>query len=84
METEMGDAEDTSGKPSMGSTVPFTTAFPARKKGDSSTQLANAGNMQGIAVLQGTGMMGGGQQILAGGAAGGSGPQEWEWLTMSL
>ena len=35
-----------------------------------------------IATLQGAGMMG--QQGILAGVPGGTGTQEWEWLTMSL
>ena len=68
-ETEMGDAEDTSGK------------APATRRRDGT---ASNGPPAPTAIgTHGAGVVGGGppQAISAGG---GSGPQEWEWLTMSL
>lgn len=69
-EAEMADADDTSGK-----------APAASKKRDNIPHQMPASGMGGI---PGAGMMGTSSQhgIMAGGRD--SGPQEWEWLTMSL
>jgi GATA-binding protein len=69
-EAEMIDADDTSGK-----------APSASKKRDNIPHQMPASGMGGI---PGAGMMGTSSQqgIMAGGRD--SGPQEWEWLTMSL
>lgn len=68
-ETEMGDADDTSGK------APVTRR---RDVAANNTSLASPAAGNHVAG----GLTGGSQQqALAGGA---SGPQEWEWLTMSL
>ena len=90
-ETEMGDADDTSGKapPTPTSAPPIPSASKKRDMAASSASqpiLQNLGigppNMVGI---QGAGMMGGpGQPGIMAGGSGGSGTQEWEWLTMSL
>ncbi|KAA6413843.1 MAG: putative nitrogen regulatory areA [Lasallia pustulata] len=81
-ETEMGDADDTNGKaPSAAATV--ARSLSSKRKEAVSTPLAN-GTAPGMGGIQRVGMMGAGQQIMAGAAGGGSGPQEWEWLTMSL
>lgn len=68
-ETEMGDADDTSGK---------APATRRRDGGANHTALA-----QTPTASYGTGVTTGASQPPAL-AAGGSGPQEWEWLTMSL
>ena len=74
VEAEMADADDTNGKSSL-------VAVPPSKKKEGVPQPM----VSGMANIQGTGMMGAGvaqQGIVASG--GGSGTQEWEWLTMSL
>ena len=81
-ETEMGDADDTSGK-APEAVASVSASLSAKRKEAVSTPLASGTNA-GLGGMQRVGMMGGGQQILAGGAGGGGGPQEWEWLTMSL
>lgn len=78
-EAEMADAEDTSGKapPAMPSTAATKKADP--KATQPTTRIMNTGNPGGI---QSSAMLGGtsSQAVMAGGG----GPQEWEWLTMSL
>ena len=91
----MADAEDTSGRLPAVSTV-VANAAPKRKDvaaiaGGASSSLSavhpSARNVPagGMSAMQGSALMGSSAQqaILAGGVAGG-GPQEWEWLTMSL
>jgi len=68
-ETEMGDAEDTSGK------APVT-----RRKDASANNMSLPPTMAGT---RGAGAVNGGTQPGLS-AGGGNGPQEWEWLTMSL
>ncbi len=68
-ETEMGDAEDTSGK------APVT-----RRKDASANNMSLPPTMAGT---RGAGAVSGGTQPGLS-AGGGNGPQEWEWLTMSL
>ncbi|KAI9879334.1 MAG: hypothetical protein M1830_008794 [Pleopsidium flavum] len=67
--TELGDAEDTSGK------------APVTRRKDVSAN--NTALTPTTAVTHGAGVLNGGtQQGLP--VGGGNGPQEWEWLTMSL
>ena len=77
-ETEMADAEDTSGRSS-------NTTAPAKRKESASTG-SSSQHLRSIAAgnlgLQGAGMSGAGQVTAGSGASGGT--QEWEWLTMSL
>ena len=70
-ETEMADADDTSGK---------APAVSSKKKDLGPHQMGAAG----MAGIPGTGLMGTGGQsgITVGGPS--TGTQEWEWLTMSL
>jgi len=68
-ETEMGDAEDTSGK------APVT-----RRKDASANNMSLPPTMAGT---RGAGAVNGGTQPGLS-AGGGNGPQEWDWLTMSL
>ncbi len=65
----MGDAEDTSGK------APVT-----RRKDASANNMSLPPTMAGT---RGAGALNGGTQPGLS-AGGGNGPQEWEWLTMSL
>ena len=67
-ETEMADAENTSGK---------APAVSSKKKDLGPHQMAGAA-MPGIS---GAAMMGAGNMMVSGPS---SGTQEWEWLTMSL
>ena len=80
-ETEMGDAEDTSGPSNR-----LATGVSAKRK-----ELNPVGSSQpnlrimaaGSMGMQGPVMLGSGAQpVMAG--SGGGGTQEWEWLTMSL
>ena len=81
-EAEMGDADDTNGKAPSAVTA-VSTSLSSKRKDAISTPLANGATLN-IGGMQRVGTMGAGQQIMAGGAGGASGPQEWEWLTMSL
>ena len=83
-ESEMVDADDTSGK----APGPVQSAAPVSKRRESvsspqqNLQSMSSGNIAGMQV---PGMMGGGpHQGMIAGRAGGGGTQEWEWLTMSL
>ena len=67
-ETEMADAENTSGK---------APAAPSKKKDLGPHQMAGAA----LPGISGAGMMGAGNMMVSGPS---SGTQEWEWLTMSL
>lgn len=78
-ETEMANADDTSGKAAPA----VSTSLSSKRKEAISTPLGN-GAAPGMGGMQRVGMMGAAPQIMAGGPSGGSGPQEWEWLTMSL
>ena len=72
-DADMADAEDTSGQNSR-------TALN-RRKDSGSTSGSSPVNTRHLG-LQGAGMIGSSGQGLT--AGGGGGPQEWEWLTMSL
>ncbi|MCJ1476118.1 hypothetical protein MMC13_004783 [Lambiella insularis] len=84
-EADMGDAEDTSGRPPASSSSAGTAKkveFPSSIMSQQNPRPLNASSHTGV---QNSGIMGSSttQPIMAGGGAGG-GTQEWEWLTMSL
>ena len=72
-DAEMADAEDTNGQNSR--------PAASRRKDSGSTAGSSPVNTRHLG-LQGAGMIGSSGQGLTAGGAGG--PQEWEWLTMSL
>ena len=84
-EAETGDADDTSGK----LLLPGSNTLGANKKdavaSNVPVQKTRVMNSAGAAGMQGAGIMGtSNQQPIMAGAGGTNGPQEWEWLTMSL
>jgi len=78
-EAEMADAEDTSGKAPAPVSSSAATTKTDPKATQPSTRIMNTGNPSGT---QGPGMLGSNSSQAV--MAGGGGPQEWEWLTMSL
>ena len=82
-ETEMGDAEDTSGVPNRMGVV---TSTKRKEPSSGGTSQPNSRSMATSSSLgmQGPGMISNGAQPVPAGGRGGGGTQEWEWLTMSL
>ena len=80
-ELEMGDADDTSGKPLM---MMSSSSSSSMRKDEGPLHLLSRSSSSSIGGVHGLQQMGAAGLGVSTASAAVAGPQEWEWLTMSL